>query len=155
MSHFVLIISVFPNFIPLANSANTNCRRFRVKVNCSKFIIDGLQHRCHMTLLVSFFVSSRNLLLGVFLTRKIITILRKITINSRQVLLKSVIPSVRFLEYFGKTFKSTCDKAKPSKIFTAHELLHKWLLRFPIRSFSPIYRSLFVSYKANKFCYLY
>ena len=37
----------------LANSTNTNGRSFQVKINCSKFIIDGLQQRCNMTLLVS------------------------------------------------------------------------------------------------------
>ena len=37
----------------LANSAITKCRPFQAKLNCSKFIIDGLQQRCHMTLLQS------------------------------------------------------------------------------------------------------
>ena len=69
----------------LANSANTNCRPFLVKINSSKFIIDKLQQRCDITLLVSLFVTSTNLLFGVFLPRKIITILLKITINFRQV----------------------------------------------------------------------
>ena len=36
----------------LANSAITNC--VQVKINCSKFIIDGLQQRYHMTLLETF-----------------------------------------------------------------------------------------------------
>ena len=64
---------------------------FKVKINYSKFIIDGLQRRCHLTLLVYFFVILRNLLFGVFLPRGIIKILRKITLLS-----------VRVLEYFGK-----------------------------------------------------
>ena len=38
----------------LADSANTNCHPFPVKMNFSQFIIDGLQQQCHMTLLVSF-----------------------------------------------------------------------------------------------------
>ena len=54
----------------LANSANTKCRPFQVKINCSKFIINRLQQRCHVTLLISLFATSRNLLFGVFLPRK-------------------------------------------------------------------------------------
>ena len=54
---------------------------FHVKINCSKFMTSKLQRWCHMTLLVSSFVTSRNLLFGVFLPRKVITIFRKITIN--------------------------------------------------------------------------
>ena len=45
----------------LPDSANTNYRHFQVKINCSKFIIDGIQQRCHMSLLVSLFLTSRNL----------------------------------------------------------------------------------------------
>ena len=87
----------------LANSANINCLPFQVKINCSKFIIvDGLQKRCHMNLLVSLFVTSRNLLFDVFLPRKIIKILRKITINFKQVPPKDVLHTVRVLKYFSK-----------------------------------------------------
>ena len=70
-------LSLHINYIKfiLPNSANTTCRLFQVKINCSKFIIDG--QRCHMTFLVSLFVTSRNLLFGVFLSRKIITIPQK------------------------------------------------------------------------------
>ena len=46
-------------------------------------LIDGPQQRCHMTLLFSLFVASRNLLFAVFLPRKIITILQRTTINFR------------------------------------------------------------------------
>ena len=66
----------------LANSANTKCRPFQVKINCSKFTIDGLQQGCHMTFLVSLFVTSRNLLFGVFLPKKIITTSQKIDVNA-------------------------------------------------------------------------
>ena len=54
------------NKTKLANSANTKCRPFQVKINCPKFIINGLQQRCHMTFSVSLFVTPRNLLFGVF-----------------------------------------------------------------------------------------
>ena len=97
-----LMSSMF--IIILANSANTKCRPFQVKINCSIFIIDGLQQRCHMTFLVSLFVTSRNLLFGVFLPRKIITISQKIAVNFRQVPLKGVLLSVSILECFGKIF---------------------------------------------------
>ena len=51
-------------------SANANCCPFQVNIDCSKFIIDGLQQRCYMTLLVSLFVTMRNLLFGEFLPKK-------------------------------------------------------------------------------------
>ena len=54
----------------LANSANTKSRPFQVKIYCSKFIVDRLQLWCYLTFLFSLFVTSRNLLFGVFLTRK-------------------------------------------------------------------------------------
>ena len=95
--------------IILANSANTKYRPFQVKINCSIFIIDGLQERCHITFLVSLFVTSRNLLSGVFLPNKIITILQKIAVNFRQVSLKGALPSVSILECFGKIFSKYKD----------------------------------------------
>ena len=87
---YVIIGFIMSNLflIVLANSADTNCRPFQVKINCSKFIIDKLQQRCHMTLLVSLFVTSINLLFGVFPSRKIIKILQERSINSKQVSLK-------------------------------------------------------------------
>ena len=75
----------------LANGASSNYRPFQVKINCSKFIIDGFQQQCHLTLLGSLFVTSKSLLFGVFLPRKSITILRRITLNFRQVSLKDII----------------------------------------------------------------
>ena len=57
----------------LANSANINCLHFHVKINCSRFIIvDGLQKLCHMNLLVSLFVTSRNLLFDYFCQEKLL-----------------------------------------------------------------------------------
>ena len=90
------------SFLVPGYSADTNFRLFQVKINCFKFIINKLQQRCHKILLDSLFLTSKNLLLGVFLSRKIITILRKMTINFRQVPLKGVLLSVRVLEYLGK-----------------------------------------------------
>ena len=72
----------------LGNSGSTKCLLFQVRINCFKFIIDGLQQRCHITFLVSTFVASTNLLFGVYLPRKIITISQKIALNFRQVSLK-------------------------------------------------------------------
>ena len=54
------------NKTKLGNSANAECRPFQVKINCPKFIIDGLQQRCHITFSVSLFVTSRKLLFGIF-----------------------------------------------------------------------------------------
>ena len=55
-----------------------------------------------MTFLVSLFVTSRNLLFGVFLPRNVIIIL--IAVNVRQVSLKGVLLSVSVLECFDKMF---------------------------------------------------
>ena len=52
--------------IKLANSANAKCHPFQVKINCPKFIIDGLQQRYHPTFSISLFVTSRNVLFDVF-----------------------------------------------------------------------------------------
>ena len=52
---------------------------------------DILQQRCHVTFLIYLFVTSRNLLLGVFMPRKIITILRKIAAIFRQASRKGVL----------------------------------------------------------------
>ena len=60
-----------------------------------------------MTLLVSLFARSRNLLFDVFLPRKIIVTLGIITINPLKVPVK---------------------KLSLKKNFTTHELLRKWLL---------------------------
>ena len=60
----------FQCYILLANSANTTCRPFQVKINRSKLIIDRLQSRRYLTFLLSLFVTSRNLLFDVFLPRE-------------------------------------------------------------------------------------
>ena len=84
-----------PISIILANSATLIAIPSKVKINCSKFIIDGLHQQYHMTLLVSLFVTLRHLFFGVFLPIKIVTISWKMTINFRQVSLKGVLLSVR------------------------------------------------------------
>ena len=94
----------FINISKLANSGNTNCHPFQVKINCSKFIMMDNNNVATMTLLISLFVISRNILLVVFLQRKIITILQKVAINFRQVL-------VRDLEYFGKVLQRYLQKS--------------------------------------------
>ena len=40
------------------------------------------------------------------------------------------------------SLKVPVKKLNLSKNFTANEILHKWLFRFPVRFFLPIYRSL-------------
>ena len=104
--------SIFNSLQPLiilANNASTKYRPFQVKINCSIFIIDGLQQRCHMTFLVSLFETSGNLLFGVFLPNEIITVLQKIAVDFRQMPLKGVLPSVSILECFGKIFSKHKD----------------------------------------------
>ena len=94
---------------------------------------------------------------GVFLIRKIIKILQKITVNFSQVSLKLCFSQYEFWNIVAKSFKSTCAKVPVNllKHITTHELLHKWLLKFSVRFFSPIYRSLFVSGKYILRSYLY
>ena len=145
-----LILAIF--LLLLANSANSNCRPFQVKSNCSKFIIDGLQQRCHMALLVSLFVASRHVLFGVFLPRKIITILQKITKFQARVTEMCISLSKSAGIFRQNTLKVPVKKLNLWKNCTAYERLCK-LLRFPVRFFSPIYRNLlFGSYIAVIFC---
>ena len=89
------------------------------------------------------FVTSRNLLFGVFLTKK----------NSRKFQASVTERCISLSKSSGKSWKSWILKN-----FTAHELLQKWLLRFPEGFFSPIYlstylqRSLPVPYIAHILC---
>ena len=53
----------------------------KLLINCSKFITEGLQQWSRMTLLVSLFVTLRNLLFGKFLSRRSVTTFVK---NSRK-----------------------------------------------------------------------
>ena len=91
------------------------------------------------------------LLFGVFLGRKIITILRKITINFRQVSLKGILLSVRVLEFRKNPLKAPVKKFL--KNFTTNELLHKWLLRFPERFY--LFTGLFVTYTQTYFVFVF
>ena len=88
-----------------------------------------------MTLLVSLFATSRNLLFGVFLPRTIIIILQKISGKCHCTSLS------KNSEIFRKNpFKSTCHKVKSLKeLCYTDNILHKWLLRFPVRFFSTIF----------------
>ena len=111
-----------------------------------------------MTFLISLFVTSKNLLFGVFLPKKISTILRKIAINFRQMSLNGVLLSVSVLECFGKSFKSTSEKVESLKTlyytWTSSQVIFKVSSRvfFHLFTYPPIYRSLFVSYIAHILC---
>ena len=87
-----LYMNIFKRSL-LANSANTNCRPFQLNNYCFEFIKVGLQQRCHMILLVSFFVTSRN-----FLSAK----KNYYSLAKNKCHWKGVLLSVRVLEYFGK-----------------------------------------------------
>ena len=87
----------------LANSANTNCRPFQVKINCSKFIMIDFSNRVTYDFVIaSLFLASRDLLLVVFLPRKVLAMLQKIAINFPNVSVTVVLLLVIILEYFGK-----------------------------------------------------
>ena len=94
---------------------------FQIKINCSKFIIDGLHQRCYVTFLVSLFVTSRTLLFGVFLPKKIVTVLRRIAVNFTKMWLKCVFLSVSIWNVSTKLFKSTCEIVESLKNFC-----HAW-----------------------------
>ena len=61
-----------------------------------------------------------------------------------------------FVSFFGifrqNPLKVPVEKRNVKQNFATHELLHKWLLRFSVRRFFPVYRSLFVSYMIDIFC---
>ena len=116
----------------------------------------GLLQRCYMTFSVSLFVTSRILLFGVFKENYC-----NLTKNSRKFPASVTERCTFFSKRFGisaKCFESTWEKINLWKIFTTNELLHKWLLRFPVGfffhlfTFPPICRSLFLSYTAHIFC---
>ena len=91
------------------------------------------------------FVTSRNLLFGVYLPRKIITILRKIAVNFRQVSLKEILPSVSVLECFGEKVGSLkilyCTWTSSQVIFKVSSRI--FFFFFHLFTFPLIYRSLY------------
>ena len=101
-----------------------------------------------MTLLDSLIVTSRNLMFGVILPEKNYY---NLTNNNLKFQASVTERCDSLWTILSKSFKSTCEKVNLQKNFTTHELLHKWLLMFPVRFFSPIHRSLFVSYMADIF----
>ena len=83
----------------LAISANTKCRPFQIKINCSKAIIGGFQQWCYMTFFVSLFLIAKCIS-----AKENYYNLTKIAVNFRQVSLKGVLLPVSVLEFFGKIF---------------------------------------------------
>ena len=81
----------------LANSSNTKCQPFHVKINCSKFRIDRLQQLCQAIFLIYLFVSSRNYYCLVYISKENYY-------NFRQMSLEGVLLSISVLECFSKTF---------------------------------------------------
>ena len=104
-----------------------------------------------MTFLIYLFVTSRNLLFGVILPRRIITILRKKADIFRQVSLKEVLLSVSILECFSEKVGSLktlyCTRTSSQVIFRVSGRIFFHLFTFPL-----IYRSLFVFYIVHILC---
>ena len=98
------------NKTKLANSSNAKCRPFQVNINCPKFITDGLQQRCHVTFSVSLFVTSRNLLFGVFMENYY-----NLTKNSRK-FQTSVTERCSFLSKRSGMFRQNFLKVPGKKI---------------------------------------
>ena len=130
----------------------------KVKINCSKFIIAGLQQRCNTTSLVSLFVISfficniENLTVWCISTKQNYYNLTKnnhkfqASFTERYTSLSKSSGIIR-----QNPLKAPTKKLNLQKSFTTNELLHQWLLMFPARFFLTIYRSLFVAY-ADTFC---
>ena len=101
----------------------------------------GLLQRCYMTFSVSLFVTSRILLFGVFKENYC-----NLTKNSRKFPASVTERCTFFSKRFGisaKCFESTWEKINLWKIFTTNELLHKWLLRFPVGFFFHLFAEAF------------
>ena len=132
------------DFNETKDSANATCRSFQVKTNCPKFITDGLQQRCHMTFSVFLFVTSRNLLFGVFKENYY-----NLTKDSRK--FRTSALKVKYSE-------STWGKNKSLKHlyykWTSSQVIFKVSSRifFHLFTFPPICRSLFVLDITHIFC---
>ena len=92
----------------LANIPNTNCHLFQVKINCSKLIKDGLQQRCHMTLLVSLFIKEKLTVWCISAKRNYYDLKKnnhkfQASVTERCTSVSNILP---------KCFKSTCEKIK-------------------------------------------
>ena len=99
-------------YILLANSANTKCRPFQVKIDCSKFIKDcpfQVKTDCckfikdRLQSRTDFFIHGETYCLVYFCQGKIAVNIRQVSLN----------------------------RLNLQKAFPANELLHKWFLRFP------------------------
>ena len=95
----------------LANSDNTKCRSFQVKINCSKLIIDRLQQRCDVTFLIYLFVTSRNLFVWCISAKENYYNLTK---NSRK--FQASVTEMCTFPLSTKSFKRTCEKTEYLKI---------------------------------------
>ena len=130
----------------LANSDNTKCRPFEVKINCSKLIIDRLQQRCHVTFLIYFFVTSRNLFVWCISAKENYYNLTK---NSRK--FQTSATETCTFSVSAKSFKSTCEKVESLKIHCCTWFSSDFL-RFPVGFFAPTYLCthwLIVSYSTH------
>ena len=88
----------------------------QVKIKCSKLIIDNrLQQRCHVTFLIYFFVTSRNLFVWCISAKENYYSLTK----NRRKFQVSVTETCIF-SASAKSFKSTCEKVESFKI-AAHD----------------------------------
>ena len=124
---------------------------FQVKINCSKFIIDRLQQRCHVTFLISLFVTSTNLLFGVFLPRE----------NNRK-FQASVTERCTSLSNHSGIFPQNLLKVPVKKlnlknfyrILTSSQVIFKVSSRifFYLFTYPTIYRSLFEPHTAHILC---
>ena len=110
----------------LANSANTKCRPFHVKINFSKFRIDRLQQLCHVIFLIYSFVTSRTTIVW-FITAKENYYNR---MKNSPKFWTNVTERRTSLSKLSRMFRQNLlrvpvKKVESLKSITAHELLHK------------------------------
>ena len=123
----------------LPDSVNTMRCSFYSNINCLKSVIDTLQQRCHMTLLVSLLLQTSKLLYGVFSTSNVFTILRKIAVNLQAKSFRRICENVKSLrKLYQQSTSSQVVFKLSTKIFNNFEqvIRHTYLpttyLRKPI-----------------------
>ena len=120
----------------LVNSANTKCRLFHVKINCSKFRIDRHQQLCHVIFLICLFVTSRNYYCLVYFCQgKFSQFCEKNPTFQANVTEGHTSLTKRSRMFRKNLLKVPVKKLNLEKSITANELLHKWFLRFPVGLF--------------------
>ena len=112
---------------------------FYSNINCLKSVIDTLQQRCHMTLLVSLLLQTSKLLYVIFSTSNAFTILRKIAVNLQAKSFRRICENVKSLrKLYQQSTSSQVVFKLSTKIFNNFDqvIRHTYL---PIHLFTEAY----------------